>query len=336
MCIGAVGNPSVGCEILAGPAVVIDGGTEIPKVLSRIGISGSSGFLGSAVAQRLETSGIEVVRFVRPQSASHEGLVVEWEPENGVIDGEALRRIGHFDAVIHLAGAGIADHRWSDARKNQIRRSRIDSTELLSKALSQLDAPPELVISASAIGIYGSRGDEILTESSSSGSGFLAEVCKMWEASTRSLELAGIRTIHLRTGIVLSRRGGALAKQLALFRSGVGGRLGSGRQWMSAISLSDLLELIVFLTEINVAGAVNAVAPQPTTNALFTKELAHALHRPAMIHAPRVALGLALGRELVDEVVLSSQRVIPECALGAGFVFRHPDIESMIASALSD
>jgi hypothetical protein len=302
--------------------------------VSQVAITGASGFIGRALSERLLAHGVDVVAFVRGDAPTA-GRVVRWDPARGELDRTALRELGRLDAVVHLAGAGIADKRWSPARKDEILSSRTRSTELLARELVALDERPGVVISSSAIGFYGSRGDEILDEGSSQGAGYLAEVCHRWEQSANALDDADVPCVRLRTGIVLDAHGGALKKQLPLFRAGLGGRLGSGRQWMSVISLSDLLSLIEYLIDQRSSGPVNAVTPEPVTNDTFTRELAGALHRPAIAPVPPVALRAALGRELVDEALLASQRVVPTRALELGYAFEHPDVASAISAALT-
>ena len=244
-----------------------------------------------------------------------------------------LSELEEFDAVIHLSGANLA-RRWTSAYKREIVESRVRTTQVLAVLLAGLRNPPKVLLCASAIGIYGNRGDEILTETSKPGSGFLTETCLAWEAATQPLRDVGIRVVNLRFGVVLSPDGGALAKMLPLFRFGLGGRLGSGQQWMSWISLPDLVRAVSSLTSASsVTGAVNIVAPNPVTNAEFTQTLANVLHRYAVIPAPAFALRIAMG-EMVDEALLASARVIPARLTQSGFGFQHAHLASALESLL--
>lgn len=301
----------------------------------RVGVTGSSGFIGTALVAALRERGDEVVRFVRPDSRPTKEPVVRWDPSNDVVDEEDLRRVGHFDAVVNLAGAGIADKRWAPRRKAEIMDSRVAATRLLVRALRVDGSGSDYLASGSAIGIYGSRGDEELNESSSLGDDFLANVCVQWEAAARPLETDGTTVSYLRTGIVMSANGGALKRQLPLFRLGVGGKLSDGTQWISPISLDDEVRAILWAIDHRLAGPLNLVAPESVTNADFTRVLAAQLHRPALLSVPRFALELALGRELVREAVLASQRVAPATPLTSGFEFSHPDVEAILKCSLS-
>jgi uncharacterized protein (TIGR01777 family) len=296
----------------------------------RIAVTGASGLIGQALLPALRAGGHETVVLVRRPSGPGEA---RWDPAEGEIDPGAL---AGTDAVVHLAGAGIGDSRWSPARKELILRSRVDSTRLLGRSLAALDRPPAVLVSASAIGYYGDRGDEELTETSGPGTGFQAEVCQAWEGATSDAEAAGIRVVHLRTAVVLSRHGGALARQLPLFRAGLGGRLGSGHQWFSWISARDEVGAILHvLGDSSVRGAVNASAPSPVTNREYTLVLGRVLHRPARLAVPPVALRLALGRQLVDELLLGSLRVLPARLIDAGYRFRDPALERALAEAVA-
>ncbi len=299
-------------------------------------VSGATGLIGSALQQALVARGDQVITLIRPSTSNASEQTIHWDPSLGTIDRAALERQGPIDAVIHLAGAGIADKRWTAARKEEILSSRVNSTRILADAVVSLSHQPEVFVSGSAIGIYGNRGDEILTESSSEGSGFLADVCHAWEAAASAVPEAGIRTAFARTGIVLSAEGGALAKQLPLFRLGVGGRLGSGKQWTSWISIDDeVAGILAILDQTSLAGPINLTAPSPVTNAEFTRALGHALHRPAVLPVPVPALKVALGSELVDEALTASQRVEPTVLLASGFRFTDPEINEGLASILS-
>jgi hypothetical protein len=300
----------------------------------RVGVTGASGFIGSALVSALEERGDVVVRFVRPDSARVDASVIRWDPSKGLVDENDLRTRGGFDAVVNLAGAGIADRRWSKMHKDAIRSSRDDATALLVRVLSESSGTAFLA-SGSAIGIYGSRGDETLDETSSVGNDFLAQVCVEWEQATATLTNAGSSVAHLRTGIVLSRGGGALRKQLPLFRLGVGGPIGSGNQWISPISLRDEVRAIVWLLERRHGGPFNLVAPAPLTNRDFAVALGRQLHRPAKLRVPIGAVRIAIGPELADATVLASQRVIPSALVESGFSFECPDIASILTSALA-
>ncbi len=300
----------------------------------RIGVTGSSGLIGSALVRALRDRGDDVITFVRPGSTASGPSSIRWDPAREMIDADDLARVGGFDAVVHLAGAGIADRRWTETRRREIRDSRVRSTALLVNALRDLPAGVRVLASGSAIGIYGSRAEEVLREDSSLGHDFLADVCRDWEAEALQLETSGSRVAVLRTGIVLSATGGALRRQLPLFRLGLGGRLGSGRQWMSPISLADEVRAIIWTIDGDLRGPLNLTGPQPLTNAEFTRTLAARVHRPAPFAVLAVALGLALGRDVAEGVVLASQRVVPTRLVESGFTFQHPTADAMIASAL--
>jgi uncharacterized protein (TIGR01777 family) len=300
----------------------------------RVGVTGSSGFVGSALVSALLERGDVVVRFVRPDSARVDAAVIRWDPAKGLVDENDLRTSGGFDAVVNLAGTGIADRRWSKLHKDAIRTSRVDATTLLVKVLSESSGTAFLA-SGSAIGIYGSRDVETLDETSSLGHDFLAEVCVQWERATQLLSDAGSSVAHLRTGIVLSRGGGALRKQLPLFRLGIGGPIGRGDQWMSPISLRDEVRAILWLLDHHRSGPFNLVAPAALTNRDFATALGRQLHRPSKLRVPTVAVRIAIGAELADATVLASQRVVPSMLVASGFNFESPDIESILASALA-
>lgn len=294
----------------------------------RILISGSTGLIGSAAVAALAADGHEIVRLVR--GSARPGALA-WDPEAGRIDAAALEG---FDAVVHLAGESIAGGRWTAERKRRIRDSRVAGTELLAGALAQAKARPSVLVAASAIGFYGNRGSEELDEGSAMGEGFLAEVCRDWEASTRAALRAGIRVAHLRFGIVLSAKGGALAKMLLPFRLGLGGRVGDGRQWMSFVALDDAVAALRFaLGHAGASGPLNVVAPEPVTNAEFARALGRVLHRPAVVPLPAFALRLALG-EMADALLLSGARVLPRRLLAAGFRFRCPSADAALRAAL--
>lgn len=293
----------------------------------RVAVSGSSGLIGTALAEALPRHGHEVVRLVRADPRPGE---VCWDPAAGRVDPEALEGI---DAVVHLAGAGIGDRRLTAARRDVVRRSRLDSTALLAGTVAALDHRPSVLVSASAVGYYGDRGDEVLTERSQGGRGFLADLCRQWEEAAAAVTRAGIRAVMLRSGIVLSRKGGALARQLPLFRAGLGGRLGSGRQWTSWVTLPDVVRAILHVVDRpSVEGPVNVTAPGPVTNREFTASLGRALRRPTRLAVPRAALVLAVGRPLVSELVLASQRALPAALLADGFRFEHENVDEAMAA----
>lgn len=300
----------------------------------KIIISGSSGLIGTALIDSLRPEGHSICRLVRSTStapADATSTLIRWEPPTGSIDLAAMEAA---DAVVHLAGASVAGGRWTASRKEILRCSRIDSTRHLVSALAQLKSKPRVLVSASAIGYYGDRGDEILTETSAPAADFLAQLCRDWEKEAAVAERESIRTVILRFGIVLAPQGGALRQMLTPFRLGVGGRLGSGRQWMSWISLHDVVKLIRHaIANDNLRGLVNAVAPHPITNAEFTSVLAGVLHRPALLPAPRFALQLALGE--MAGALLASQRVTPEKLNSLQYAFHYPQLKEALASMLS-
>jgi uncharacterized protein (TIGR01777 family) len=300
----------------------------------RVGVTGASGFIGSALVATLVERGDDVVRFVRPDSPHRDGASIRWDPSRGLVDDADLLRVGGFDAVVNLAGAGIADRRWSDERQQEIRRSRVDATTLLVQLLGD-SSGTSFLASGSAIGVYGSRGAATLDESSPSGDDVLARVCVQWEQAATRLEETGTKVALLRTGIVMSSRGGALKRQLPLFRLGIGGVLGSGEQWISPISLRDEVRAILWLIDTRSSGPFNLVAPSALTNRAFTRVLAAQVRRPARLRVPAWALRVALGTDLVEGAVLASQRVTPLALREGGFHFDDPDIESILSSALS-
>jgi uncharacterized protein (TIGR01777 family) len=290
--------------------------------------------LGTAVRQALAARGAEVRQLVRSDPvATDQTAPVRWNPSASppVANTDPLEGLA---AAIHLSGAGIAAHRWTPAYKRELASSRVQSTRSLATTLAGLRQPPKTLMIASAVGFYGNRGDEVLDEASGPGTGFMADLCQQWEAAARPASEAGIRVVNLRFGVVLAREGGALAKMLPLFKLGFGGRLGSGRQWMSWISLADAVAAILFALDTTaLAGAVNLTAPAPVTNAEFTRSLARATHRPAILPAPAFALRMALG-EVADEALLASARVVPSRLASAGFKFAHSTVGEALAAAL--
>ena len=292
---------------------------------SVIAISGASGLIGGALAAALGSAGATVLPLVRQRAAGSSGVF--WDPERNAIDAASLEGVA---AVVHLAGAPIAE-RWSAEQKRRIRESRVQGTRLLATALAGLRKPPTVMVSGSAIGIYGSRrGDEVLHEGSSTGGDFLADVSRDWEAAAEPASAAGIRVVHTRTGLVLSPKGGVLAKLLLPFRMGAGGRIGSGSQWFSWIALDDAVEGLSFMIrESTLRGPVNLVAPNPVTNTEFTHAVGKVLGRPTIATVPAIAIRLALG-EMGEHTVLASQRVMPQRLLAAGYRFRHPQLEEAL------
>jgi len=293
----------------------------------RILVSGSSGLIGTALLPALQSSGYEVVCLVR-DTTSGKGQVA-WNPAQPL----APESVSGFDAVVHLAGESIAG-RWTEAKKRRIHESRVQGTRNLADALAAAPQPPQLLISASAIGYYGDRGEETLREDSASGDGFLPEVCREWEAAAEPAAKAGIRTVQMRFGVVLSRSGGALQKMLPPFRMGVGGNIGNGRQWMSWIDISDLVGAVQHVIKTDaLRGPVNGVAPNPVRNAEFTKTLASVLSRPAIFPMPAFAARLVFG-QMGDELLLASQRVEPAKLTASGYVFRQPDLRHALSAIL--
>lgn len=291
-------------------------------------VTGSHGLIASALIPRLERDGHTVTRLVRQAPGPGE---LRWDPVAGTIDRDGLE--GH-DAVVHLAGVGIGDHRWTDEHKRAVVESRVTATRLLSEAIAGLDRKPVLV-SGSAVGYYGDRGDEELTEASAPGDDFLATICTQWEAATGAAEDAGVRVVHLRTGIVLAKGGGALKQMLTPFKLGIGGRIGSGRQWFSWIHIDDEVGAILHaLMHDDVRGALNAVGPSPVRNAEFTKALGRALHRPTVMPVPSLGLRLLFGREMAETMLLSGQRVLPKVLQRTGYAFTQPDLDAALASVV--
>lgn len=300
----------------------------------KILVSGSTGLVGTALVKALASDGHTVCRLMRPESKgtsqSKDGFDVAWNPATGELGGAGVGP----DAVVNLAGASIAGGRWTEKRKELLRTSRIDTTRVLVHALAKMNARPRVLVSASAIGIYGDRCDEVLTEESKPGTDFLAGLAREWEAEAQKAEALGIRVVLARFGMILARHGGAVAKMLMPFKLGAGGRLGSGKQWMSWITLEDVVGVIRLALENNgVRGAVNVVAPKPAQNSDFTKALAKTLHRPALFPAPAFALRFALG-EMGDALLLSSQRVMPQVLKKLGYRFLYPDLPTAFNAVL--
>jgi uncharacterized protein (TIGR01777 family) len=297
----------------------------------KILITGATGLVGTALAPVLAAKGHEVFKLVRkaPTSAGE----IRWDPESTVSDGE-LQRFADFDAVIHLAGDNVASENWNDDKKRRIRESRTVGTKNLVDALRRCGAPPKVFVSASAVGFYGNRGDEILTEESDSGEGFLPEVSRDWESESRKAGDFGARVVMLRIGIILAKDGGALEKMLTPFKFGIGGVVGSGKQYMSWITLQDVVNAFVFAVENDaLRGPVNLVAPNPVTNEEFTKALGEALNRPTIVPVPEFAIKLLYG-EMGETLVLGGNRVLPKRLEAAGFQFEDTDVRKALRKAL--
>jgi uncharacterized protein (TIGR01777 family) len=285
-----------------------------------VAITGASGLLGSALTSSLQADGHRVLRLVRGGVTNDDEI--GWDPDAGRIDAPALEGI---DSVVHLAGAGIGDSRWTADRKRRILESRVKGTSLLAAAVASRERKPRVFVTASAVGYYGDRGDELLDEDSAPGDDFLADVCKRWEGESRPALDAGIRVVNLRTGIVLARHGGVLQRMLLPFRLGLGGKQGSGRQWMSWIALTDHVAVMrAAMDDARLAGPVAVTSPNPATNAEFVAALGRALNRPTVLATPMFALKLRYGGELVDSLLLASQRVRPSRLEAVSFPFRYP------------
>jgi uncharacterized protein (TIGR01777 family) len=293
-------------------------------------ISGSSGLIGTALRDTLTADGHRPIALVRRTSRGADEIA--WDIDSGVIDAASLEGV---DAVVHLAGAGIGDKRWTEGYKRALVTSRTRSTALLTTTLAGLDRSPSRLVSASAIGYYGDRGDEVLTETSEPGTSFLADLCQQWEEATRPAVDAGIPTALIRTGVVLTATGGALAKMLPLFRLGVGGTLGSGRQYWSWITLADQVAAIVHLLEHpEVTGPVNLTGPEPVTNKQFTEALGRVLQRPTLVPVPPFGPKLLLGAEMADALLFDSARVLPTVLETSGFAFEHRQIADGLRAAV--
>jgi uncharacterized protein len=301
----------------------------------KILVTGSTGLVGTALVEELKRAGNTVVRLVRPGSAGTsrvtEGFDVEWNPETGALGGAAVGA----DAVVNLAGASIAHGRWTETRKKLLRTSRVDSTDALVSALARMAIRPRVLVSASAIGYYGNRGEEELTEASAPGVDYLCGIAREWEAAATKAEAIGIRVVLARFGVILAKNGGALPQIALPFKFGVGGKLGSGRQWMSWVALEEVVRIVRLALENGaVRGPINVVSPKPVRNAEFTKEIARVLHRPAVFTAPEFALKLVLG-EMAGPLLLASQRVLPVELEKLGYKFVRPDLAGALAATLS-
>ncbi|MEK9664452.1 MAG: TIGR01777 family oxidoreductase [Candidatus Nanopelagicales bacterium] len=295
----------------------------------RVAVTGASGLIGSALVPALRSQGHEVVRLVRRAPAAADE--VRWDPASGEVD---LAGLAGVDGIVHLAGAGVGDHRWTDAYKAEILNSRVQGTDTIARAAAALDPQPAVLVSGSAIGFYGDTGDRAVDESAPQGTGFLADVVADWEAAAAPAVDAGIRVPFARTGLVVSSKGGAWKRILPIFKAGLGGRIGSGRQYWSYISLRDeVAALITLLTNDQYAGPVNLTAPVPVTNSEVTKAMGEVLGRPTLLPVPSIALKVALGEFSAD--VLGSQRVLPAVLEGTGFTWSDPSIASAIEQAVA-
>lgn len=294
-----------------------------------VAISGASGLIGSTLATQLVASGLAVRKFTRKDGGGVEAI--HWDPARGALLPE---QIDGLDAIVHLAGESIAGGRWTRARMAAIRDSRVRGTGLIASTIAKLEHKPKVLVCASAVGIYGDRGDDAVDESSAPGTGFLADVCQAWEAAARPAVDAGVRVVWLRFGVVLAVQGGALERMLTPFKLGLGGRLGTGRQWMPWIAVTDAVAAIeVALARNDMHGAYNVVAPEAVTNATFTRTLARVLHRPAFLPVPAFALRLAFGR-FADEALLAGSKVTPKRLVDAGFRFKWPQLEPALRHVL--
>ncbi|MDH2407165.1 TIGR01777 family oxidoreductase [Streptomyces chitinivorans] len=294
----------------------------------RIAVTGSSGLIGRALVDSLRADGHEVLRLVRRPART--GEEVEWDPGRQYVDAAGL--VG-CEAVVHLAGAGVGDHRWTEAYKREIRDSRVLGTAAVAEAVASLDAPPRTLVVGSAIGYYGDTGDRAVDEDAPPGHGFLADVCQEWEEAAAPAEEAGVRTVYARTGLVVSRTGGAWGRLFPVFRAGLGGPLGSGRQYWSHIALHDHIAALRHLLDAGeLSGPVNLTAPEPATQREVAAAMGRVLHRPAVLPVPAFALRAVLGEFSTD--VLGSQRVLPRRLLESGFVFAFPGIEDAVRAAL--
>ena len=293
----------------------------------RVAITGASGLIGSALVPHLRSHGHEVLRLVRRLAAAPDEI--SWDPTAGTVDLDALAGV---DGVVHLAGAGVGDHRWTESYKREILQSRVQGTSTIARAMAALDPKPRALVCGSAIGYYGNRGDTPLDETSAPGTGFLADVVVAWEAAAAPAQEAGIRTTFARTGLVVAKGGGAFAKLMPIFRLGAGGKVGSGSQYWSFISLSDEIDALTHLLESDLSGPVNLTAPTPVTNAEATAALGKLLHRPTLLPVPAFALKAVLG-EFADDV-LSSARVLPRVLEASGFTFSQPTISEALRAEL--
>jgi len=294
----------------------------------KIAVTGSSGLIGSALISAIERRGDSAIRVVRGTARTTE---IAWDINAGTIEASKLEGI---DAVVHLAGAGIGDNKWTNAYKALLLESRTMGTSLICETIAALTNKPKVFVSGSAIGFYGDRGDQSLSEQDTRGSGFLSDLVVAWEGAASGAVDAGIRTALLRTGVVLSRDGGALKAQLPFFKLGIGGRIGDGTQYLSWIAIEDHVAAILHIIDSNISGPVNLTAPNPCSNAEFTTALGRAVGRPTFVPTPKFAVDLRLGKEAARELLFSSTRVLPEVLVDSGFIFSHPTIEEALEATL--
>jgi uncharacterized protein len=295
----------------------------------KVAITGASGLIGSALCTYITQKGHDVLRIVRKKTSDAQEIF--WDTENKKLEVDKLEGV---DAIVHMAGESIASSRWSEAQKAKIRNSRIEGTKQLADAISKLAKPPKVVVSGSAIGFYGNRGNEDLTEQSQPGTGFLADVCRDWEQAISSIRSKGVRVVNLRTGVILSTKSGALSKMLPIFNLGGGGNIGSGRQYMSWISLDDeVMAIWHIINTDSIVGPVNCVAPNPVTNQEFTQILGKVIHRPTILPLPEFAAKIIMG-EMADELLLASQRCLPKSLLNNGYTFQYPNLEQALRHEL--
>lgn len=294
----------------------------------KIAITGSSGLIGTALIEAIKERGDTAIRIVRSKAGTDDVL---WDISAGTIEAAELEGV---DAVVHLAGAGIGDAKWSDERKSVVTESRTLGTALIAETIAGLTVKPKVFVSGSAMGFYGDRGDQKLTENDSRGSGFLSDVVVAWEAAAAPALEAGIRTAFIRTGVVLSPEGGALKEQLPFFKMGIGGKIGDGSQYWSWISITDQVNAILHVIDSDISGPVNLTAPNPSTNEEFTKALGKALGRPTFLPTPKFAVDLRLGKEAAKEMLFFSTRVMPSVLLDSGFTFTHPTIDEAFGALL--
>jgi uncharacterized protein (TIGR01777 family) len=294
----------------------------------KIAITGSSGLIGTALMTSLTSAGADIIRVVRSNPGPNDAV---WNIDAGTIDASKLEGA---DAVVHLAGEGIGDKKWSPDRKKKVLESRTLGTALIAKTIAGLQTPPSVFVSGSAIGFYGDRGEELLTETSGRGSGFLSDVVVAWESAASPAIDAGIRTAFIRTGVVLSPEGGALKEQLPFFKLGIGGKIGDGRQYWSWVSIEDQVRAILHIIDSDISGPVNVTAPNPSTNADFTSALGRALGRPTFLPTPRFAVDLRLGKEAANAMLFHSTRVLPGVLSDSGFNFSHPTIDEAFEAIL--
>ena len=315
-----------------GTPVMSESPSTSPATPRRVAVSGATGMIGSDLVGRLEQSGDEVIRLIR-RSPTSSVTEAQWSVEEGLVNPSRLEGV---DAVVHLAGENIASGRWTEARKRRIRESRVHGTRRLCEDLAKLEEKPSVLVCASATGYYGDRGDELLDEGSPPGDGYLPEVCTAWEAATAPAAEASIRVVNLRTGVVIGRQGGALANMLLPFKLGFGGNVGNGRQWWSWIAQDDVVGAICCAIDVDaLRGPVNATAPNPVTNAEFTKTLGAVLHRPTILPLPAFAAKLVLG-EMAKDLLLASTRVVPQALQRAGYEFVYPSLHGCLERELSD